>query len=75
MVEQHLEELEAKVQQMMAMIRKLREEKIALEEQLSRREREFLQIQEEKGAVRERIERILEDLETLDTVRSTRGGR
>jgi septal ring factor EnvC (AmiA/AmiB activator) len=75
MVERHLEELETKVQVMIKMIRKLREEKTVLEERLSRTEREMLKWQEEKGAVRQRIERILEDLDALEAVTNLRGSR
>lgn len=70
MVEHHMEELEAKIQQMLGMIRRLREEKVYLEERLVQQERELLQWQEEKGVVRERIERILEELGTMEPIKS-----
>ena len=73
MVEQHLEELEAKVQKMIDIIRRLRDEKVLLEQRLAQREREILRWNGEKTAVRQKIERILEDLNILDVVKASRG--
>lgn len=73
MVEQHLEELEAKVQKMIDIIRRLRDEKALLEQRLAQRERELLRWNGEKTAVRQKIERILEDLNILDVVKASRG--
>ncbi|HET6371178.1 MAG TPA: hypothetical protein VFG95_08270 [Nitrospiria bacterium] len=73
MVERHLEELEAKVQKMIEMVRKLREEKAVLERRLSEMEGELLQWQDERGGMRKRIERILEDLDALESVTNVRG--
>jgi septal ring factor EnvC (AmiA/AmiB activator) len=73
MVERHLEELEAKVHKMIEMVRKLREEKAVLERRLSEMEGELLQWQDERGGMRKRIERILEDLDALESVTNARG--
>jgi len=73
MVEQHLEELETKVQSMIHLIRKLRDEKAALEQRLDQQEQELLRWQGEKTAVRQRIERILDDLNALDPLNIAKG--
>jgi septal ring factor EnvC (AmiA/AmiB activator) len=73
MVEHHLEELETKVQKMIEMVRKLREEKAVLEQRLSKMEGELLEWQDERGGMRKRIERILEDLDALEAVTNVRG--
>ncbi len=66
MVQEQLEVLESRVQTMIEMIKKLRGEKEGLEAKVSQREREFRQLQEERGEVRLRIERILGTLSHLE---------
>jgi hypothetical protein len=67
MIERHLGELEAKVKQMLDMNRRLREEKAALERKLSLHQKELFQWQEDREAVRERIERVLKELEAFES--------
>lgn len=66
MVQEQLEVLETRVQAMIEMIKKLKREKELLEAQIGQREREFRQLQEERGEVRLRIERILGTLNHLE---------
>lgn len=65
-MQEQLEVLEARVQTMIELIKKLKREKEALEAKVSQREREFRQLQEERGEVRLRIERILGTLNHLE---------
>jgi predicted nucleic acid-binding Zn-ribbon protein len=67
MIEQHFGELEATVRKMIEMNRRLREEKAALEKKLSLHQKELFQWQEEREAVRERIERVLKELEAFES--------
>ncbi|TAJ98463.1 MAG: cell division protein ZapB [Candidatus Manganitrophaceae bacterium] len=66
MVQEQLEVLETRVQAMIEMIKKLKREKELLEAKVGQREREFRQLQEERGEVRLRIERILGTLNHLE---------
>lgn len=66
MVQEELEILETRVQAMIELIKKLKREKEGLEAKISEREREFRQLQEERGEVRLRIERILGTLNHLE---------
>lgn len=66
MVQEQLEVLETRVQAMIEMIKKLKREKELLEARIGQREREFRQLQEERGEVRLRIERILGTLNHLE---------
>jgi chromosome segregation ATPase len=59
MVQEQLEVLESRVQAMIELIKKLKREKEGLEAKIDEQEREFRQLQEERGEVRLRIERIL----------------
>lgn len=65
-VQEQLEVLEARVQTMIDLIKKLKREKEALEAKMIQQEREFRQLQEERGEVRLRIERILGTLNHLE---------
>lgn len=66
MVQEQLEVLEARVQAMIELIKKLKREKEGLEAKISQREMEFRQLQEERGEVRLRIERILGTLNHME---------
>jgi chromosome segregation ATPase len=66
MVQEQLEVLEARVQEMIELIKRLKREKEGLEAKVSEREREFRHLQEERGEVRLRIERILGTLNHLE---------
>ncbi len=66
MVQEQLEVLESRVQAMIDLIKKLKMEKEGLEAKINQREREFRQLQEERGEVRLRIERILGTLNHLE---------
>jgi len=70
MVQEQLEVLEARVQEMIELIKRLKREKEGLEAQIREREREFRQLQEERGEVRLRIERILGTLNDLEAQES-----
>lgn len=66
MVQEQLEVLEARVQEMIELIKRLKREKEGLEAKVDEQAREFRQLQEERGEVRLRIERILGTLNHLD---------
>ncbi|MBI3805106.1 MAG: cell division protein ZapB [Nitrospirae bacterium] len=66
MVQEQLEVLESRVQTMIDLIKKLKREKEGLEVKINQQEREFRQLQEERGEVRLRIERILGTLNHLE---------
>ncbi|NKE71431.1 cell division protein ZapB [Candidatus Manganitrophus noduliformans] len=66
MVQEQLEVLEARVQEMIELIKKLKREKEGLEAKVNEQAREFRQLQEERGEVRLRIERILGTLNHLE---------
>lgn len=66
MVQEQLEVLETRVQEMIELIRRLKREKEGLEAKVNEQAREFRQLQEERGEVRLRIERILGTLNHLD---------
>lgn len=65
MVQEQLEVLEARVQEMIELIKRLKREKEGLEAKVGEQAREFHQLQEERGEVRLRIERILGTLNHL----------
>lgn len=54
--------LESRVQEMIDLLQKTREEKRILEERLSRRSEDFQALQAEREEVRQRVERILGNL-------------
>lgn len=66
MVQEQLEVLEARVQEMIELIKRLKREKEGLEAKVNEQAREFRQLQEERGEVRLRIERILGTLNHLE---------
>lgn len=66
MVQEQLEVLETRVQEMIELIKRLKREKEGLEAKVDEQAREFRQLQEERGEVRLRIERILGTLNHLD---------
>ncbi|MDC4204462.1 MAG: cell division protein ZapB [Candidatus Manganitrophus sp.] len=66
MVQEQLEVLEARVQEMIELIKRLKREKEGLEARVNEQAREFRQLQEERGEVRLRIERILGTLNHLE---------
>ncbi|MDC4222874.1 MAG: cell division protein ZapB [Candidatus Manganitrophus sp.] len=66
MVQEQLEVLEARVQEMIELIKRLKREKEGLEAAVNEQAREFRQLQEERGEVRLRIERILGTLNHLE---------
>ena len=66
MVQEQLEVLETRVQEMIELIKRLKREKEGLEAKVNEQAREFRQLQEERGEVRLRIERILGTLNHLD---------
>ncbi|MFY9269463.1 MAG: hypothetical protein WAO55_06910 [Candidatus Manganitrophaceae bacterium] len=61
-MQEQLEVLESRVREMIEVIKKLKREKEGLEMRIAEREREFQQLQEERGEARLRIERIMETL-------------
>lgn len=66
MVQEQLEVLEVRVQEMIELIKRLKREKEGLEAKVNEQAREFRQLQEERGEVRLRIERILGTLNHLE---------
>lgn len=66
MVQEQLEVLETRVQEMIELIKRLKREKEGLEAKVDEQARDFRQLQEERGEVRLRIERILGTLNHLD---------
>lgn len=66
MVQEQLEVLEARVQEMIELVKRLKKEKAGLEAKVNLREKEFNQLQEERGKVRLRIEKLLGTLNHLD---------
>lgn len=66
MVQEQLEVLEARVQEMIELIKHLKKEKAGLEAKINQREKEFNQLQDERGKVRLRIEKLLGTLHHLD---------
>ncbi len=66
MVQEQLEVLETRVQEMIELIKHLKKEKAGLEAKINQREKEFNQLQDERGKVRLRIERLLGTLNHLD---------
>ncbi|MFQ5779600.1 MAG: cell division protein ZapB [Nitrospiria bacterium] len=61
-----LEILEARVQEMIELIRHLKKEKAELAAKIDQREKECQGLQEERGAVRLRIEKLLVKLNHLE---------
>ena len=66
MVQEQLEVLETRVQEMIELIKHLKKEKAVLEAKINQREKEFDQLHDERGEVRLRIEKILGALNHLD---------
>ncbi|HEY5599906.1 MAG TPA: cell division protein ZapB [Candidatus Manganitrophaceae bacterium] len=66
MAQEQLEVLESKIQEMIALIKRLKLEKEGLEAQVNLREKEFHQLQEERIKARSRIEKILGALNLLE---------
>ena len=66
MVQEQLEVLEERVQEMIELIKHLKKEKAALEAKINLREKEFNQLHDERGKVRLRIEKILGTLNHLE---------
>ncbi|HZR46225.1 MAG TPA: cell division protein ZapB [Candidatus Manganitrophaceae bacterium] len=66
MVQEQLEVLEARVQEMIELIKHLKKEKAGLEAKLDQREKEFNQLQDERGKIRLRIEKLLGTLHHLN---------
>jgi septal ring factor EnvC (AmiA/AmiB activator) len=66
MVQEQLEVLEERVQEMIELIKHLKKEKAGLEAKINQREKEFNQLQDERGKVRLRIEKLLGTLNLLD---------
>ncbi len=63
---EYLTILEERVQEMIEMIKTLRQEKSTLELQLSEREKSHRELQQERGEVRHRVEKILGTLNHLN---------
>ncbi|MFQ5779545.1 MAG: cell division protein ZapB [Nitrospiria bacterium] len=61
-----LEILETRVQEMIELIKRLKKEKAELEEKIDQREKECQDLQEERGKVRLRIEKLLGRLNHLE---------
>ena len=66
MAQEQLEVLESKIQEMIALIKHLKQEKAGLEAKVNQRETEFHQLQEERIKARSRIEKILSALNHLE---------
>ncbi|MFQ5542991.1 MAG: hypothetical protein ACE5FY_01415 [Nitrospiria bacterium] len=64
---EYLSVLESRVQQMISLIKQLREEKQLLENKLNEQQREFEGIQQERANIRDRVERILETINHLES--------
>lgn len=65
-MQEQLEVLEARVQEMIELIKRLKREKAGLEAKMLQQEREFHQMQNERGQVRSKIEKILGTLSHLE---------
>jgi len=61
-VQEELEVLEARVQELVEWIRRLKKEKLELDIAHQQKEKECRLLHEEKATVRQRIERILQNL-------------
>ena len=68
---EYLEILEKRVQEMIDLVKHLREKNVSLEEELIQQKEAFHQLQEERGEVRRRVERILGTLSPLDEAEET----
>jgi len=64
-LQKQLEVLEARVQRMIVTVRRLKKENADLEAQLTKREKEWTQAQEEKKTIGLRISSILDTLNNL----------
>lgn len=63
---EQLELLESRIQEMIGIIKRLKQEKAGLETTVAQREKEFHQLQEERTKARLRIEKILGTLNHLE---------
>lgn len=64
---ENIELLETKIKKVVEMMKTLKEENWRLEERLAQREKEYIKLAEEQKAVRSRIEKILGELEILES--------
>lgn len=64
---ENIDLLENKIKRVVEMMKALKEENWKLEERLAQREKEYVKLEEEQKAVRSKIEKILGELEVLET--------
>lgn len=64
---ENIDLLENKIKRVVEMMKALKEENWKLEERLAQREKEYVKLEEEQKAVRSKIEKILGELEILET--------